>query len=31
MNITEAIETRRSVKHYDPEHKMPEEDLAELI
>lgn len=31
MNITDAIENRRSVKHYDPEHVMPEEDLAELI
>ena len=31
MNVTEAIESRRSVKHYDPEHVMPEEDLAELI
>ncbi|MEM9159502.1 MAG: nitroreductase family protein [Verrucomicrobiota bacterium] len=31
MNIIEAIEARRSVKHYDPEHVMPEEDLAELI
>ena len=31
MNIKEAIDTRRSVKHYDPEHVMPEEDLAELI
>ncbi len=31
MNVTEAIETRRSVKHYDAEHIMPEEDLAELI
>ena len=31
MNITEAIETRRSIKHYDPKHVMPAEDLAELI
>lgn len=31
MNVTEAIENRRSVKHYDPEHVMPETDLAELI
>lgn len=31
MNIKEAIEERRSVKHYDPEHVMPEEELAELI
>ena len=31
MNVSEAIEARRSVKHYDPEHIMPEADLAELI
>jgi len=31
MNVTQAIEERRAVKHYDPEHVMPEEDLAELI
>lgn len=31
MTVTEAIDTRRSVKHYDPEHVMPEEDLQELI
>jgi nitroreductase len=31
MNILEAIETRRSVKHYDPAHTMPETDVAELI
>lgn len=31
MNVTEAIETRRSVKHYDATHEMPESDLAELI
>jgi nitroreductase len=31
MNVTEAIEARRSVKHYDPDHTMPETDLAELI
>jgi len=31
MNITEAIEARRSVKNFDPEHIIPEEDLAELI
>jgi nitroreductase len=30
-NITEVIEARRSVKNFDPEHIMPEEDLAELI
>ena len=31
MNTLEAIEARRSVKHYDPDHVMPEEDLARLI
>lgn len=31
MTVTEAIDARRSVKHYDPEHVMPEEDLKELI
>ena len=31
MNVTEAIDARRSVKHYDPEHVMPEEDIKELI
>jgi nitroreductase len=31
MNVSEAIEARRSVKHYDPDHNMPEQDLAELI
>lgn len=31
MNTLEAIESRRSIKHYDPEHVMPEADLAELI
>jgi nitroreductase len=30
MNVKETIEARRSVKHYDPNHVMPEEDLAEL-
>ncbi len=31
MNVKEAIDARRSVKHYDPDHVMPEQDLAELI
>jgi nitroreductase len=31
MNVSEAIEARRSVKHYDSDHVMPEQDLAELI
>lgn len=31
MNVLEAIETRRSVKHYDAAHAMPESTVAELI
>jgi nitroreductase len=31
MNTRETIEARRSVKHFDPDHVMPEDDLAELI
>lgn len=31
MNVTEAIDSRRSIKLYDAEHVMPEEDLTELI
>lgn len=31
MNTKENIETRRSVKHYNPDHVMPKEDLDELI
>jgi len=31
MNTIENIESRRSIKHYDPEHVMPEADLQELL
>ena len=31
MNTIENIKTRRSIKHYDAEHVMPEEDLNTLI
>ena len=31
MNVLEAIETRRAVKHFDPDHVMPEEDLKTLL
>jgi len=31
MNILEAIEGRRSMKHYDSGHVMPESDVAELM
>lgn len=31
MTTIETIESRRSIKHFDPEHIMPEADLAKLI
>jgi nitroreductase len=31
MNILETIETRRSIKHYDPTHIMPEADAEKLL
>ncbi len=31
MNVIESIEHRRAIKHYDPNHTMPEADLARLI
>jgi nitroreductase len=31
MTAIETIESRRSIKHFDPEHIMPAADLAELI
>jgi len=31
MNVIEAIESRRAIKHYDPEHEMPEDVLKELV
>jgi nitroreductase len=31
MTTIEAIETRRSVKHYDPNHRMTEAEVARLI
>ncbi len=31
MNVIEAIETRRSLKHYDPNHRMSEAEIARLI
>ena len=31
MDTFEAITTRRSVKHYDPEHRMSEEEITKLI
>jgi nitroreductase len=31
MNILEAIETRRSLKHYDPAHRLSEAEIARLM
>ena len=31
MNVTEAIIERRSIKAYDPHHKMTEEEIAKLM
>jgi len=31
MNVTEAIQKRRSIKAYDSKHKMTEEEIAKLI
>jgi nitroreductase len=31
MNVTEAVLTRRAVKWYDPEHRMPEETFQALM
>jgi nitroreductase len=31
MHVKEAIETRRSVKAYDPHHKMPQQEIDQLM
>ena len=31
MQVKEAIETRRSVKHYDPEHRMSQQEIDQLL
>lgn len=31
MNVTTAIETRRSIKHYDPAHRMSEVEIEKLM
>lgn len=31
MNTFEAIETRRSVKHYDPQHRMTDQEVEKLL
>ena len=31
MNVSEAINARRSIKHYDPEHSMPDAEVRQLL
>lgn len=31
MNVAQAIEARRAVKHYDPEHRMTEAEIGQLM
>jgi nitroreductase len=31
MNVTDAIVKRRSVKTFDPQHKMTEQEIAKLM
>ena len=31
MNVTDAIIKRRSIKHYDPAHKLSEQEIAKLM
>ena len=31
MNVSQAILERRSVKAYDPQHKMTEDEIAKLM
>jgi len=31
MQLTEAIQKRRAVKHYDPSHKLTEDEITQLI
>ena len=31
MNVSEAVQQRRAIKWYDPEHKMPEETFRKLM
>jgi nitroreductase len=31
MNVIEAITSRRSIKHYDPHHKLTEQEIAKLM
>lgn len=31
MNVLEAIEARRAIKHYDPEHRLTEQETRQLL
>ena len=31
MNVTQAIQNRRSIKHYDPEHRMSDAEVRRLL
>jgi len=31
MNVIEAIESRRSVKHYDPQHRLTQQEIDQLL
>ena len=31
MDLFDAIRTRRAIKHYDPDHRMPEEHVTQLL
>ncbi|MEO0442830.1 MAG: nitroreductase family protein [Pseudomonadota bacterium] len=31
MNVVDAIETRRAVKHYDPDHSMTDKEIEQLL
>ena len=31
MNVSTAIQNRRSVKHFDPEHKLTKKELEKLL
>lgn len=31
MNVFEAIQTRRAIKHYDPAHRLTEEEVRQLL
>lgn len=31
MDVSTAIETRRAIKHYDPKHRMPDEEAKKIL